>query len=37
LEKGTLIKQMLEDYKNEMEIKVKQYPEQWFNFYDFWH
>lgn len=37
LEKGALMQQMLSDYANEMEIKVKKYPEQWFNFYNFWH
>lgn len=28
--------QMLADYINEIEKKVKQYPEQWFNYYNFW-
>ena len=37
LEKGTLMQQMLLDYTREMEMKVKQYPDQWFNHYDFWH
>lgn len=27
---------MLQDYKQLFEEKVKQYPEQWFNYYDFW-
>ncbi len=36
LEKGTMMQQMLRDYANEMEQKVKQYPEQWFNHYNFW-
>ena len=36
LEKGTMMQQMLKDYANEMEQKVKQYPEQWFNHYNFW-
>ncbi|MBK8609632.1 MAG: lipid A biosynthesis acyltransferase [Chitinophagaceae bacterium] len=27
---------MLQDYAAEMEKKLKQYPEQWFNYYDFW-
>jgi predicted LPLAT superfamily acyltransferase len=31
-----LVPQMLMDYAAEMEKKVKQYPEQWFNYYDFW-
>ncbi len=34
--KDALIKEMLHDFKEEMEAKVKQYPEQWFNYYDFW-
>ncbi len=28
--------QMLEDYVALLEEKVKQYPEQWFNYFDFW-
>lgn len=31
-----VIRQMLTDYTAEMEAKVKQYPEQWFNYYNFW-
>jgi len=31
-----LIQQMLMDYTHAMEDKVKQYPEQWFNYYNFW-
>lgn len=31
-----LVQRMLDDYTAEMEKKVKQYPEQWFNYYDFW-
>ena len=30
------VQQMLMDYTAEMENKVKQYPEQWFNYYNFW-
>ncbi|CAN5778493.1 lipid A biosynthesis acyltransferase [soil metagenome] len=37
LEKGALMQQMLNDYSMEMQAKVKQYPEQWFNHYNFWH
>ena len=37
LEKNAHIRQMLNDYAVEMEQKVKQYPEQWFNHYNFWH
>ena len=36
LEKGLVMQQMLNDFANEMEVKVKQYPEQWFNYYNFW-
>lgn len=28
--------QMLDDYVQIVEEKLKQYPEQWFNYYDFW-
>jgi predicted LPLAT superfamily acyltransferase len=31
-----LIPQMLTDYAAAMEEKVKQYPQQWFNYYNFW-
>jgi predicted LPLAT superfamily acyltransferase len=34
--KEKLVQEMLTDFKREMEAKVKQYPEQWFNYYDFW-
>ena len=34
--KNEVIKEMLNDYAEEMENKVKQYPEQWFNYYNFW-
>jgi predicted LPLAT superfamily acyltransferase len=27
---------LLEEFAHEMEIKVKKYPEQWFNYYNFW-
>jgi predicted LPLAT superfamily acyltransferase len=27
---------MVTEYAAEMEIKVKKYPEQWFNYYNFW-
>ncbi len=37
LEKGALMQEMLMEFAKEMEIKVKQYPEQWFNYYNFWH
>jgi predicted LPLAT superfamily acyltransferase len=31
-----LLKEMLEEYAKEMEVKVKHYPEQWYNYYNFW-
>lgn len=31
-----LVSQMLMDYAAAMEKKVEQYPEQWFNYYNFW-
>ncbi|WP_276133995.1 lipid A biosynthesis acyltransferase [Polluticoccus soli] len=35
--KGTTgMEAMLHDYVNILEEKVKQYPDQWFNYYDFW-
>jgi predicted LPLAT superfamily acyltransferase len=30
------MQQMLNEYVNEIEKKVKEYPEQWFNYYNFW-
>jgi predicted LPLAT superfamily acyltransferase len=32
----TVWQEMLEDYAREMETKVKKYPEQWYNYYNFW-
>jgi len=37
LEKGDAMKEMLKEFTREMEDKVRQYPEQWFNYYNFWH
>jgi predicted LPLAT superfamily acyltransferase len=31
-----LQRQMLSDFVAEMEKRVKQYPEQWYNYYEFW-
>lgn len=31
-----LIPEMMEEYASEMENKLKRYPEQWFNYYNFW-
>lgn len=36
LSKATLMQQMLDDFVGEMESKVKKYPEQWYNYYNFW-
>lgn len=35
-DKATAMQQMLNDFTLEMERKVKQYPAQWYNYYDFW-
>lgn len=34
--KDQMIAGMLADYAIEMESKLKRYPEQWFNYYNFW-
>ncbi len=34
--KDAVMPEMLLDFATEMEHKVKNYPEQWFNYYDFW-
>lgn len=34
--KQALMQQMLQDFVQEMEQKLRQYPQQWFNYYDFW-
>ncbi len=31
-----LLKEIMQDYVTELEKKVRQYPDQFFNFYDFW-
>ena len=36
LPKQNRMQQMLSDYAAEMENKVKRYPDQWFNYYNFW-
>ena len=36
LEKEVGMQKMLNDFVGEMETKVKQYPEQWYNYYNFW-
>jgi len=37
LDKDIMMQQMLTDFVSYMEEKVKKYPEQWYNYYDFWH
>ena len=34
--KEVVMQEMLADFTAEMEKKVKKYPEQWFNYYNFW-
>lgn len=34
--KEAMMQEMLNGFATEMENKVKQYPEQWFNYYNFW-
>lgn len=36
LSKDTVMQELLVDYKTAMEEKLRKYPEQWFNYYDFW-
>ncbi|MEO7305904.1 MAG: lipid A biosynthesis acyltransferase [Ferruginibacter sp.] len=36
VDKAVVMQEMLNDFAREMENKVKQYPEQWFNYYNFW-
>ncbi len=36
LPKEALLRKMLDDFAGEMDDKAKRYPEQWFNYYDFW-
>jgi predicted LPLAT superfamily acyltransferase len=34
--KEIFMKEVLQDFVEEMEKKVKRYPEQWYNYYNFW-
>lgn len=34
--KSAMMQEVLDGFAVEMEQKVKQYPDQWFNYYDFW-
>ncbi len=36
LEKDDLLQQIVKDFVDDMEVKVKKYPEQWYNYYNFW-
>ncbi len=36
LEKSVVMEKMLSEFASEMEEKVKKYPEQWFNYFNFW-
>ena len=36
ISKSNLVSLALIEFKTEMEKKLKQYPAQWFNYYDFW-
>jgi predicted LPLAT superfamily acyltransferase len=31
-----MLRTIIQDYKNQVEQKLRQYPEQWFNYYNFW-
>ena len=35
-DKEAIMQEMLNDFAKEMAHKVKQYPEQWYNYYNFW-
>jgi len=37
VERSAIMQDMLLEFTKEMEAKVKKYPEQWFNYYNFWH
>ena len=34
--KDVVMQEIFSDFVDQMETKVKQYPEQWFNYYNFW-
>ena len=36
LEKSVVMEKMLSEFASEMEEKVRRYPEQWFNYFNFW-
>lgn len=35
-QRDEMLRTIIGDYKNQVEQKLRQYPEQWFNYYDFW-
>jgi predicted LPLAT superfamily acyltransferase len=35
--RDVMLKTMISDYLNAMEEKIRIYPYQWFNYFDFWH
>ncbi len=37
LKREDMLKQMVQDYLRAVEEKIRQYPYQWFNYYDFWN
>jgi len=36
MEQDDAVQQMMTDFVDDMEVKVKKYPEQWYNYYNFW-
>jgi predicted LPLAT superfamily acyltransferase len=36
MRRDEMLKNIIQDYIIQMEQKLRQYPEQWFNYYDFW-
>lgn len=37
LKKEDAMQEILKEFTKEMEVKLKKYPQQWFNYYNFWH
>jgi len=36
LDNDAMAEQLITDFVDDMEVKVKKYPEQWYNYYNFW-
>jgi predicted LPLAT superfamily acyltransferase len=36
LDNNAMAEQLITDFVDNMEVKVKKYPEQWYNYYNFW-